>query len=45
MRVRGAHHHRISLAVETEIVAELAVASGEPRVLLADDGFADEAEV
>jgi hypothetical protein len=44
MRVRGAHHHRIGLAVETEIVAEAAAAGGEAGVLLAHDRLADETE-
>ena len=45
MRMRGAHHHRVGLAVETEIVAEPAAAGGEPLVFLAHDGLADDAEV
>jgi hypothetical protein len=44
MRVRGAHHHRMGLAIENEIVAEPPLAGGEPRVLLADDRLADETE-
>ena len=45
MRMRGAHHHRVGLAVETEIVAEPAAAGGKPLVFLAHDGLADDAEV
>src|SRR5262249_34528370 len=44
MRVRRAHHHRMCLAGEAEIVAEAAVAGGQPLVLLAHDRLADEAE-
>ncbi len=44
MRVRGADHHRMSLAVEVKIVAEAAVAGDEPLVLLAGHRLADGAE-
>ncbi len=44
VRVRGAQHYRIGLALEAEIVAEKAVAGYEPLVLLASDRLADRAE-
>jgi len=44
VRMRGAQHHRIGLALDAEIVAEAAAAGGEPRVLLAHDRLTDEAE-
>ena len=37
MRVRGAHHHRIGLTLDREIIAEPAAARGQPLVFLADD--------
>ena len=45
MRMRRAHHHRIGLALEAEIVAEAAASGGEPLVFLAGDRLADRAEV
>src|SRR5258707_12043253 len=44
VRMRGAQHHRAGLAVDAEIVAEAAATGDEPRVLLAHEGLADEAE-
>ena len=43
MRMGRAHHRRIGLAVEIEIVGEAALAGDEPRVLLARHRLADEA--
>ena len=43
MRIRRAHHHRIGLAVETEIVGEAALAGDQPLILLARHRLADEA--
>ncbi len=43
MRIRRAHHHRVRLAVEAEIVGEAALAGDEPLVLLARQRLADEA--
>ncbi len=43
VRIRRAHHRRIGLAVETEIVGETALAGNEPRILLARHRLADEA--
>ena len=44
MRIRRAHHRRIGLAVESEIVGEAAIAGDEPRIFLARHRLADEAE-
>src|SRR5262249_61756297 len=44
VRMRGAQHHRVGLAVDAEIVAEAAAAGGEPRVLFAHDRLTAEAE-
>ncbi len=43
MRMRRTHHHRISLAVETEIVGETPLAGDQPRIFLARHRLADEA--
>jgi len=43
MRMPRAHHHRIGLAVEIEIVGEAALAGNEPRIFLALHRLADEA--
>ena len=43
MRIGRAHHHRISLPVEREVVGKAALAGDEPRVLLARQRLADEA--
>src|SRR5262249_59314820 len=44
VRVRGAQHYRIALALDAEIVAEEAASGDEPLVLLARDRLADRAE-
>ena len=43
VRIGRAHHDRIGLAVEIEIVGEAAFAGDEPRVLGAGHGLADKA--
>ena len=43
MRMRRAHHRRIYLAVEIEIVGEAALAGDEPLVLFARQRFTNEA--
>src|ERR1700757_4406393 len=45
MRQRRAHHRRMGLPLEQEIVAEAALAGEQPLVLGAADRFADEAEI
>ena len=45
MRMRGAHHYRIGLAVDAEVIAEAAMAGDEPRVLFARRGLADGLEI
>ena len=44
MRVRRAHHGGIDLALEAEIVGEPAPAGHEPRILVARERLADDAE-
>ena len=45
VRIRRAHHRRVGLPLEQEVVAELAAAGDQPLVLRPPDRFSDEAEV
>ena len=45
MRIGRAHHRRVGLAIEVEIVAESALAGDEPRILHPPDWLSDGAEV
>jgi hypothetical protein len=44
MGMRRAHHHRIGLAVEADVVAEAALPGEEFGIFLADDGRPDGGE-
>ena len=44
VRMRRAHHHRIGLSFDVEIIAEPSAASRQPRVLLASERLTDVAK-